>query len=409
MCKICELGYFLVSDTKECVTSCADGYYVVEGSDTEPKMCVKCSKNCISCSGIQGEFCSKCELNYFLYDENMPQGCQSRCDDGYYKTTENEIAKCKKCSVIENCITCKSETKCVKCGNNQYVQEDGTCGDTCPEKHRKGDGVCEECPSLCSDCQESGKYACDVCDSNTYILENKTCSKTCGDNYGAIKDTTPNWTCKRCSDYYCKTCEISTEETCVECQDNYYYKRERNVCGNQCDLTTHFVNVTEKSQTCLMCNKEFPNCQTCTSQRCTKCELNYYTQPDPPYLCERDCPIGYLNIYGVCTKCVDNCLDCDNYLCFTCEDKYGLSEDRLTCEHCEDKKCLKCSLGKEKYDKCESPKLVGKDLTCVDTCESGYFSFNNVSCIKCDDINCAVCDRFYCKECVLGKFLFSGY
>ncbi|ELP92982.1 hypothetical protein EIN_325540 [Entamoeba invadens IP1] len=162
MCTKCDLGYYLVSDTNECVASCADKYYAYEGTQTNPKKCIKCERNCTVCSGDKVEYCSKCEPGYFLYDENEPQGCQSQCDDGYYETTENGTAKCKKCSVINNCLTCESQTQCTKCGNNQYVQADGSCGDTCPEKHRKGDGYCEECPPLCSECQESGKNKCDV-------------------------------------------------------------------------------------------------------------------------------------------------------------------------------------------------------------------------------------------------------
>ncbi|ELP92042.1 hypothetical protein EIN_291610 [Entamoeba invadens IP1] len=409
MCKTCELGYYLVSDTNECVASCADYYYPIEGSDTEPKKCIQCERNCVSCSGSQGEFCSKCELNYFLYDEETPQGCQDQCYDGYYETNENEIAKCKKCSVIENCVTCESETKCTKCGNNQYVQEDGSCGDTCPEKYRKGDGICEECPPLCRDCQASGKTKCDVCELNAFYLDNKTCSKSCEEGYMEMKDTTPNWTCKKCDDNNCKTCEISTKETCVECKENFYYNGDSKKCESGCDLTTHFVNISEKLQMCSMCNKAFSNCQSCTSQQCTKCETKYYTQPDTPHTCERDCPDAYYKGDGVCTKCTDNCLSCDEYFCHSCEKKYVLSNGDLTCERCQDKSCLKCSQGKEKCDKCESPKLMGKDLTCVDTCESGYYSINDEYCEMCQDQNCAVCDRFECKECALGSFMSSGY
>ncbi len=103
-----------------------------------------------------GELClSDCPSDY-LKDESTPNNlsCVKVCPTGYYADFTNKI--CNICEV--NCLNCISNTNCIECNSNFYLNELHTCIDSCPATNYF---VSNLDPKQCSPCYNGDN--CETC------------------------------------------------------------------------------------------------------------------------------------------------------------------------------------------------------------------------------------------------------
>lgn len=209
--RICADEYFLHPPTKDCLKECPLGFW----PNKELKQCVKCLMPCKNC--LSPKKCLDCVENFYLNllikDENN-FNCVAKCPDYYF---EDKISStCKPC--YSNCIRCISETDCVECGNNLYLQ-----------------------------------------------TENKQCAKSCSDNYYF-----PSWSrvCLKC-DNDCKTCTNSSSQ-CVSCYQDFYLDKRSNTCNSVCPKGSYAEIATN---TCNVCHATCLTCKGPLENDCLSCDL----------------------------------------------------------------------------------------------------------------------------------------
>ena len=135
-----------------------------------------CSANKENCSICIGSECVQCKAGYYLENEN-----------------------CKQCT--ENCSLCTSLSKCTKCDDGYYIDENGKCG---------------ACTIGCKTCKNSS--TCQKCD-NDFKLVGNMCYQKCDSK-----------------------CEFCTNSICKKCVQGYHYKNGECVICNESDSISILAN-----------------------------------------------------------------------------------------------------------------------------------------------------------------------
>lgn len=110
-CMSCELG-----TTNSCLT-CKDTFYSVGSGACQS--CFSIAATCIEC--LNSSYCTKCDLNAFLYRDIGTSTCVGTCPDNYVKDSEGLI--CLTCAEAfgVNCLKCSSNGCLVCWGEEAYV------------------------------------------------------------------------------------------------------------------------------------------------------------------------------------------------------------------------------------------------------------------------------------------------
>lgn len=399
ICINCEGNYVLQEGI--CVKECSNGYSLSNNSSE----CIKCvSPRCKMCYEDKPDICLLCEQGYYLKDNQ----CVTNCGLGHYS---NYDRKCKPCE-DKNCLLCNSQNNCISCKDN-YALIDKFSSSNMSSKNRnsliKFDfsnkslinlydkiyntvvNMCiEECPSgyvknesnkcikcsqdECENCMSTNIDYCTSCKIN-YLLNGK-CYDICPEQY--YSSTNNSFNCLPCN-YNCKSC--LSDDICTSCKHGYYLKD--NKCISKCNENKIYDS---DGDICITCNDK--NCLDCNINNlsvCNYCKTPYLLHDNK---CVDKCPSSYYSNYNsnnVCTKCIENCDECDNYgYCNVCSPNYSLY----------------------KVDSIES--------FCVKTCPNGYYEevLNyNKECKICSSKNCNKCnseDSKLCLECKEGYFLYQG-
>ncbi|XP_013927534.1 PREDICTED: proprotein convertase subtilisin/kexin type 5-like [Thamnophis sirtalis] len=141
-CNDC-LHYYYKSknNTRICVPNCPPGHY-----SADKKRCKKCSPNCETCFGSHSDQCNTCKPGYFINEES--RNCITSCPEDFY--LDNNKIVCRKCS--ENCRSCTEFHTCTECRPGLSLQ--GTrCVIRCEAGKYYNGRDCEPCHHSCASCE----------------------------------------------------------------------------------------------------------------------------------------------------------------------------------------------------------------------------------------------------------------
>lgn len=334
-------GYYFLTSTGVCVTSCSGNFYNSSNS------CIQCTAPCYGCTS-PGTVCTSCinttinGTGPFYYFNGT---CATTCPNGYFQDSGNVCSACS-----SPCVTCTgTSVYCTSCSSTKYLSTRlATCGDSviCNATYEFADATtttlkCSNCSASCNGCSTTSTN-CAAC-ATGYIIDSAfgttlpgRCTNSCPT--GTVNDTA-NATgggC-RCNYTACATCEI-TINTCLSCDGSKYL--QNSACVSSCSSGYYLSNLT-----CQACAS---NCTTCDSTTCTVCTSTMYLYQNA---CISSCPTfttstvsGGGNICYSCGSGCTTCLDANN--------------------------CLTCATGL--YTQINSTNRV-----CVNTCGSGYFTYNS--------------------------------
>jgi hypothetical protein len=438
-CDICNDSFF--KDMGICTSDCQKGEIPVNG------VCIPCDdKNCLTCDAKDTGKCITCDKPYVLKDGK----CVSECGDFWYFSVLFD--QCYQCP--NNCLKC-DETKCYSCPDNLVLVEDKECRSVCPDGSVKIGSSCVKCTDpisckgcnaanldICTDCYldnwlEEGKcvpacdkgyyqnwpqcskcqdhcakcsngYSCDDCEIG-WFWKNGQCVDDCGKGYTVVDGK-----CTQCTVTYCDKCDVSADK-CEHCTPNKY------LYNNRCeDLCPDFTFPTP-NYGCDQCKTDCKKCVDSTS--CDGCVDGKVLMGND---CVPKCADGWRDVKGICQKCPEDCITCDEDLenCTSCPDGYTLLfggcflecpegnykyfiGDKEQCVPCK-KPCLSCE-DENTCDKCDAPfKLY--DGVCDDECPKGTVDMGDGTCEDCEVTHCTSCTiaKDECVDCDDGFWLFNG-
>ena len=446
-CLKCEKGYNITKGDKKCTntencfemengecSSCVTDYYL----DKKQKKCVEIDErkfyNCKISSN--GEYCSKCEENYFLSDDfyctttnfcsKTEKSICTKCQEGFYLTRNNQ------CSKAKNCLEADPKNGiCIKCEKNFYLDiNERQCIPYSKDENYKN------CAKF--------KYNCFQCAEGYYLAKNYLCSATQNCTLAAGGE------CSECDkglyltkDFKCvedKLCIYTNEKNeCIECEDNYYYDKLDKACkpvesdsfknckysddlGEKCEFCKSDYYIKLSDNLCYSNTEkgQFYKCvKSETGQYCSKCEKNFYLG-NGDYQCSNAEGCYKSNENNECEECEEDfCLNKKTSLCewnYLIEDENQkiffkckmTNEDATACVSCEER----FEVGKEgvcvnKVD-CEESN-GGKCVKCINVDEEGNYHCLNplYGCVETYTANCTRCDDnldvlIHCDECEEG-------
>ena len=248
-CKVCNYkdNYFpYEDDERTCISQATKKYWESVfgraifldksgGEEKENWIWRKCHENCAECEEAGDEEDNKCIYCitglYFFCNQTVgngiPGSCHSGCiGHGFYKNIDEGREKC--CPCLLHCEKCQNETKCDKCYKPFYRTPDA-----------------EHCDEDCGYClaKDDDKRECVNCKTD-YPVEKYNLDGRC-------VDTVPNFTYT-----YYKNNNVS-----LLVNKSYHIEDEK------CNL------LDACKEGCARCSERF-------SDKCTKCEENYYRK-DP--------------------------------------------------------------------------------------------------------------------------------
>ncbi|XP_026559605.1 proprotein convertase subtilisin/kexin type 5 isoform X1 [Pseudonaja textilis] len=458
-CNDC-LHYYYKSknNTRICVPNCPPGHY-----SADKKRCKKCAPNCETCFGSHSDQCSTCKPGYFINEES--RSCITSCPDGFY--LDNNKIVCRKCS--ENCRSCTEFHTCTECRYGLSLQ--GTrCVIRCEAGKYYNGRDCEPCHRSCASCEGPGADACINC-TEEYFMENGKCVATCHNGYYLDHSLENGYkTCKRC-DVSCFGCSGPGERNCTSCPSGYILDTGLCVVGLVCkdgeyiDFLGHcqFCDIScskctgptskdcvgcsyakvlddgrctvqcprgkfEFNKQCHSCHESCRECSGNEPNECTSCAKDKKGHMRFLYLgeCRKSCPLGFYpsEADGTCAPCYEHCQECLNQTsCERCLEGYYLINNS-----CQEHKCKKGEVkGLDSEDCIPCPEgclICNSDNSEICTsCIHNYYMYNQQCyrtcpqntvpddnshvCIECQP-NCQSCDRYECYWCEEGFFLLGG-
>ena len=253
--------------TKDDCYFCNTGYYRKLGN------CVKCPKGCKKCSNRNK--CIICDNTYTLLNNgscelvtnNSNENEQLRVKnflDSYkyiksslttfplYKNGIKENYFCE----VSNCLHCSYKNKCLLCGNNYVLDNNGKClKKNCSIEHCKNcssQNICDSCEenyilnnNKCEikydikDCETSNHLnICSKCKKdyifNTYLKEQISCSEfdilennfsECKNNFKNLKENGDEIENDEIEyeEYYIKSIFCNNFDKCLKCKNNYNF------------------------------------------------------------------------------------------------------------------------------------------------------------------------------------------
>ncbi|EAS04209.2 zinc finger lsd1 subclass family protein, partial (macronuclear) [Tetrahymena thermophila SB210] len=324
-----------------------------------------CSSNCKECNASG---CVKCNSTYYLYNSQ----CILACPDGYTSDSDNTCQACH-----STCLTCSSpsSTSCLTCRDNNYLNPDRTCKESCPSQFWGDDSKwqCKQCDAPCYNCQNPGNSnSCTSCSGTLYLLGNQ-CSSDCPAHTFKLTQTFNN-ICQTCHSS-CKTCDGATSNNCLSCEaPDLFYQKGSKTCSDTCQLN-QFKNTS--NQECTSCHTTCASCSGPQNNQCLSCSGALFLFENQ---CIPDCPENYFKntLNNQCTLCHANC---------------------LTCNGSGSNNCLSCS---------PSSLLDLSSHQCVSECSSNQYSDTILNQCKQCDSTCLTCDGSGINSCLscLGPNLF---
>lgn len=199
-CQLCPENCSECSDSKSCDKCNSERQYF------NGQKCVDCKENCRECSST-GE-CTRCQSNYFL-QSGLCLPCSNGCREctsstvcttcNYSYSLDSSLGTCKQCS--KGCNECSDSSTCTRCRYNFVLNTQTNQCDSCPENcncsdiskcdrceqgfYKQDDGTCKSCSSfnpLCRECKAINK--CTSCKSGFYSDSKSNECKTCLSKYG---------------------------------------------------------------------------------------------------------------------------------------------------------------------------------------------------------------------------------
>lgn len=291
------------------------------------------------------------------------------------------------------------------CPSNCLVCLNGNECETCSAGYRKESS------------QSCVKYSyMSISDCKNVLMEDDftypKCTE-CMSGYGLISDDSTK--CLPCSLPGCSGCVLDKNygKTCFLCNEGYSLQNDECIkCPENC--------ATCNEQICLSCkNSSFIlSSGTCVSitcgnlEGCSSCVINSGNKE-----CT-SCSTGYIFSDGKCTKCPNNCAQCDSFSCIKCSSGFYLNNSN-DCLPCSENQCEECP--NNECSTCKSGYLINKDINtcspcasncyeCAETldtctkCKQGTFLSSGI-CLSCSE-GCTSCtSKNYCQKCGLNKVM----
>lgn len=424
LCTECNNSLHLLDG--DCVPVCPDGFFH-EGAEDRGRICRDCDSSCAKCSGW--DVCLECSKAMYLTPNST---CQAQCPDGYYHNGTGDFGRtCPQCA--ENCSLCTAADTCTECRNYTYLTHEDWCESECPTGYYEHGteylgSTCEPCSENCRDCTSNS--VCLECGNEKYLdPSSASCKTSCPDGFFGKEGTDViGRLCEPCPST-CNMCNSGSE--CTECRD-FNALTPFSTCEKLCP-PAFYPNITgEIGAICARCDD---TCNTCDSAEvCTQCKMHLLLNPDGK--CREICPVGYHPLPGrgpmggSCPLCSENCSQCANAdVCtecrnstfltpyFSCEAScppgyFGQSDGEIgsVCRHCP-AGCNLCE-SLEVCTQCKDHKFLQPDGTCGDVCPTGYYMLEGTgafgtggSCPLCAE-NCSQCvNQTYCTECRNSTYL----
>jgi len=308
-CKSCEPNYYLAQidiSNLNCISDITD-YYLFNTS-----YYVKCPSSCKTC--ISASYCTSCNFNYFLVENN--QG-QRLCQDniiGYFLSLDGSIRK--PCSI--NCLSCEiSESNCTSCDKTKNLAESSnnslykTCiTDLTGYLLDLKSNYYKLCSPKCKTC-ENNENNCKSCYDGFYLVLTPTNSFECRDNiFNFFLISGQNYY-QQCAEK-CATC-IDFPTKCLTCNSAKFYISVKNTyeCVQKCP-DGYWQNFIENQ--CQLCH---PSCKKCLddTSNCLECFEGYFPLKENKNLCFKECPFGYIlnSIDKYCElSCISPCNKCSD-------------------------------------------------------------------------------------------------
>jgi hypothetical protein len=410
-CQMCAAGFFY-KDGK-CVKSCGEGFF----QNINSRTCTKCQvDNCKNCSNHPA-ICNTCQWPLYKLDNTCVKDCKQ--EDGFYSKESQSSLECKRCRWP--CKTCTDLNTCNSCHGKWFIREK-TCVSTCPDGEIPLNGSCQKCKTnFCKTCKNN-LSECTRCKPGRYLMPSQsdenvfTCETEC--SRGLFNKNGVD--CSSCP----KNCvECHNSDFCVECKPGFVSHQGK--CVERCPA--YFV---ERNRNCVKCPDA--NCQICDNTNLTSCRrctpgMKLYNEK-----CVNTCPQGtYIMKVGdieTCTKCVENCIECDNaWTCKVCKHSWKLLNGKCVencpngwsnyqnrkCEKCVDPECKTCANNdNQKCTECNNTFALTQKNTCVKDCGIGFWrkSQPTPTCIPCNDSNCIQCNSHnnVCEKCQKGWVVYNN-
>lgn len=361
--------------------SCMTGY-----KSDGTGVCIPCppGEDC-GCGDLKSNGDGKCvtcntseDCRFGLFCEN-PERADSKCvpltcADGEF-VDNHQCASCA--SVLENCTACTNKSVCTACAEGFGVK-DGKCA-TCAEA--TGDAKCAACNGgECTKCAtgftlQDGVCTPILCTRGTYLSGND---------------------CLDCPEG-CAQCE--SDKVCTACLSGF----ETN--GDLCQPIVCEGASYLRDSLCIAC---LPNCEACTNGfSCDKCATGYFFDAEKEACLLRVCQ---KNEYkgeqdGECHPCLtENCINCNETMCFGCAVGYTLQNQTCVPEKCPDG-CKSCS-SPDTCDKCMTGYESVSGVCEAVGCPAGQYLAGNV-CRPCKK-GCAECTGANtCLYCTDNRYFLS--
>ena len=380
---ICPQNCIQCLSNKKCF-QCLNGYKLIgkKENDLEPIICsntidisskyykngdiyYECIKDCEKCSSGNG--CDKCVKNKKV-DSSI-----NECID--------LVDNCEKYDDKENCIACNinyafigdDRAKCIDISNKTifdidkfYTEDKGTSFYPCDTYIKN----CDKC---------SKKDECNICVNEYVILDNNksNCIKE--------EELISKKTSYKIDEFNYKSCNKAINN-CITCNSENYCLSCENTYGIINDIFNECISLKGKENKYYLdesngvyynCNKNMPNCETCTNKNsCISCGAGY--KKDPYNKCVNESLLldFFINEHGNFLKCSDSINNC----------KYCSSKD--FCNYCN----YNFSILNDKRNECLSDNAFKGN--------NNYYTFNNgINYYSCDfqpDIkgigNCSECE-----------------
>ena len=440
-------------------------------------ICTQCSQNYI----IKDEETDKCYLyeeysnnEYYKLDEFNIKSCNKAKDNckECEKKSDNKI-NCTKCEdmfrllsnntcipIIENCEIYSEENveECRKCMSGFAFEEDNR--DICKNilndlyeyfskdgkiSYLKCDDIDKGGLENCKTCEydnENNKVICTQCKSGFILIDSDTDTCYPDSNYINNKEYyyEDEYHIKKCSFNLnnCLECEkLDNKLKCIKCKSDYVViNDEKNHCEKLENINTDKYYIEqEQFYSCLFYN-QIGNCQKCEQKEsCLLCKDGFTFINDDKSTCENLEELGkhYFidendrTIYRKCSDFMDNCDTCSKVdECLTCEENYGLYNDRKSCINLEEQlhyeieglyylcntgiaNCIKCSAYNqciqcdEDYIKINNDKSICHPINNINIEEYFIDPKDNSNYIQCSKYinNCLLCE--YQNGCITCK------
>ena len=343
-------------DTEKACTTCEDGCY--KSFDGKTCTCVEhCTKVEDAKTAEETGKCATCEGGYYPNDTgskcNLIDNCKTAsdtdkicttCEDGCYKSTDG-----KTCTCVENCIIATNEeNKCTACKTGCYKSDDGskcTCVENCVTATNE-ENKCIAC--------EDGCYSDDYGSSCTCINNCKTADpyEKCTECQSGFYLSSDHESCNQIE--HCSNSNVDNKKTCKTCQEGCYLDSD-GLC-----FCIPGCKALNNDNTCTQCNPGwFLDGTSCTIIYGCKANNN-----DACTECNEGCSLS-----GTSCICIDHCTQFDDSNnCIQCEENYALSVSGDSCNEIKILNCVSHEKTKNECKKCKNYYVLSDDKRSCEAC-----------------------------------------